>query len=67
MKIVERKKYWVLGSILILLIAFGVILSLTFLNEDWLKAKIEKYAREKYQTDINIESLRFFVLITVYL
>ncbi|MCK5343035.1 MAG: hypothetical protein KAR20_06510 [Candidatus Heimdallarchaeota archaeon] len=55
----SHKRYWILGSVVLLLVVIGVILSLTLPNEDWLKAKIETYVHEKYQTDINIESLEF--------
>lgn len=53
------KKFWISSSILLLLIVLWITISLTLLNEDWLKAQVEKYVHEKYHTDINIESLEF--------
>lgn len=55
----KRRKRLVLALFLLLPIILGVIISLTLLNEDWLKTQVEKYVHEKYQTDINIESLEF--------
>jgi uncharacterized protein involved in outer membrane biogenesis len=55
----SKKKYWILGAAVLGLIILGVILSLTLLNEDWLKTRVEKYVHDKYQTDIKIESLEF--------
>ncbi|NIP22683.1 MAG: DUF748 domain-containing protein [Phycisphaerae bacterium] len=56
---IRYKKYWISGSILLLLIVLWITISLTLLNEDWLKAQVETYVHEKYKADINIGSLEF--------
>lgn len=53
------KRYWISGFTLLLMIVLWITISLTLLNEDWLKAQVETYVHEKYQADINIESLEF--------
>lgn len=61
-QITTRTKQIVLGLLLLVTIALLGILSLTFLNEDWLKNKIEKHIHQQYQADITIDSMQFEVI-----
>lgn len=46
-------------AVLILFVASYVVVSMTLLDEEWLRVRIERYVRDTYQTDLKIGSLEF--------